>query len=245
MEHRRFAHGTTDSTNERAFAALAAGDALHGDVHVAAAQTAGRGSRGREWLSAPGDGLYASVVWMPRAVASPAVLTMAAGLAVRDALLELGLAAARLKWPNDVLVGEEKLAGILIESRGLDAARPAFVCGIGVNVGRRAFPDGLRRPATSLALHGIGVAPDELLERLLPHLDARFAQVANEPDALADDFQSAARIAGALRVRLGDETVEGELARFGLDGIELATPAGTRTIALEHATAVERPDPER
>ena len=58
-------HGTVDSTSERAFAALACGEARHGDVHVATAQTAGRGRRGASWSSAKDAGLYMSVVWLP------------------------------------------------------------------------------------------------------------------------------------------------------------------------------------
>jgi BirA family biotin operon repressor/biotin-[acetyl-CoA-carboxylase] ligase len=247
MERRIIRHGTTDSTNERALAALAAGAARHGDVHTAEAQTAGRGSRGRAWHSEPGAGLYASVVWMPGELLSPTVLTMAAGLAARDALASrdagLGLAGVRLKWPNDVLIGAEKVAGILIEARGLDPARPAFVCGIGVNVAQRAFPAVLLRPATSLALHGVALEPQAVLALLLPHLDARFAQATGAgAEVLAAEFAAGARLLGAVRVRSGEHLWHGELVSFGLDGIALATAAGLRRLALEHVGSLEATD---
>ncbi|HVS19810.1 MAG TPA: biotin--[acetyl-CoA-carboxylase] ligase, partial [Planctomycetota bacterium] len=112
-------HEIVDSTNERAFAALAAGTALHGDVHVARGQTAGRGRRGARWVSSAGEGLFASLVLLPAPPAPPApAITMFAGLALLDALHELGLVRARLKWPNDVVVGDAKLGGCLVESRG-------------------------------------------------------------------------------------------------------------------------------
>ena len=70
-------------------------------------------------------------------MATPPAITMSVGLAVREAVFAAGLNSARLDWPNDVVVREAKLAGILVESRGFDPAAPHFVIGIGVNVMRR------------------------------------------------------------------------------------------------------------
>ena len=235
-------HAAVDSTNERAFAALAAGAARHRDVHVAAAQTAGRGSRGRGWDSPAGAGLYASVVLLPAPPAPPpAALTMAAGLAVRDLLLALGLAAARLKWPNDVLLGGAKLAGILIEARGYDPARPAFVCGIGLNLAQRAFPPEVAaRGATSLALAGVELAPEQALELLLPRLDARLAEASARPASLAAAFaQAAGLLEGPMRVLRGEQELRGRIAAFGLAGLELATATERVRIPLEHVTGVQ------
>ena len=119
---------------------------------------AGRGRLGRTWHSSAGEGLYASLILRPPPPApNPAALTMAAGLGVIEGLEALGLAGARLKWPNDVLHGSGKLAGLLVESRGLDPRAPAFVAGVGVNVRQRAFPAELEaeRAVTSLALLGL------------------------------------------------------------------------------------------
>jgi len=105
MEFRLIEHGVVDSTSERAFETIAARTARHGDVHVATAQTSGRGRLGRAWHSAPGEGLYLSVILFPGPPPlSPPGLTMAAGLAVLDMVRGLGLATAQLKWPNDVVV---------------------------------------------------------------------------------------------------------------------------------------------
>ena len=97
MQQRRIDHGVTDSTNERALEALERGEARQGDVHVASAQTRGRGSRGRSWLDAPGESLLFSVVHFASPPAPPMpALTTATGLAVRDAVRALGLERAAL-----------------------------------------------------------------------------------------------------------------------------------------------------
>lgn len=238
MFERRFQHGTTDSTNERAFAALADGSARHGDVHLADAQTAGRGRRGRTWISPPGEGLYLSVVLLPPPPPyRPAALTVAAALAVRDALIELGLAGSRLKWPNDLEVDGRKLVGILVETRGLDRDRPHYVVGIGVNVRQRTFPGELasERPVTSLALEGLDVDRDVAAERLLARLPERLEQARSDLDRLSADYLVATGLAGrSIRVVAGTEVHEGRWA--GLDlarGLELATAAGTRRVPVE------------
>lgn len=110
-------------------------DDVTGRVVTAEVQTAGRGRRGRAWLSPFGRNLAVSIgVAVDRSPAELGALSLAVGLAVRDALLEYGLQQIGLKWPNDVLMQGRKLAGILIELARPD--RPAqLVIGIGVNVG--------------------------------------------------------------------------------------------------------------
>lgn len=108
-----------------------------GRIHVLVAerQTAGRGRRGREWLSWPGASLTFSVLWrfMPGTPAS-AGLSLVAGLALARALETLGARGIQLKWPNDVLVHGEKLAGILVELLPARGRPPAAVIGIGLNL---------------------------------------------------------------------------------------------------------------
>jgi len=177
MQFRRIEHDVVDSTNERAFAALADGSALHGDAHCARQQLVGRGRRGARWASERDVGVYVSVVLTPSAPLHPAALTMAGGLAVFDLARELGVAGARLKWPNDLVVDGEgldaelgaKLAGVLVETRGLDPERPHYVLGVGVNVRQREFAPELvaERAVTSLLLCGVDVEVLDARERLL------------------------------------------------------------------------------
>lgn len=161
--------GTVGSTQTEAFA-LAARGAPDGTVVVADHQRAGRGRRGRSWLDAAGQSLLVSIVVRPR-LAPPRLplLSYAAAVAVAEALAGAGL-AARLKWPNDVLVGGRKIAGILLETRGPGPV--ATVVGIGINVGRDAVPPGLADRATSVEAEGGAADREALLRGLLGAFDA-------------------------------------------------------------------------
>lgn len=244
-------HGLVDSSSERAFAALADGSARHGDVHVARGQTGGRGRRGRTWHSAPGEGLYASLVLLPDPPSyKPAALTIATALAVVETLTDLGLPpfgeeAPRLKWPNDVEVVGAKLCGILTESRALDDARPHYVVGIGLNVRQRSFPSELERerPVTSLARLGLDVTVQRALEALLARLGPRLSQVRREHGRLAADFLAASRLEGReVNVRCGKDTISGRVLGLGLgDGLELRLADGrVQRLPLEFVQSVER-----
>jgi BirA family biotin operon repressor/biotin-[acetyl-CoA-carboxylase] ligase len=145
----------TDSTNERA-RALALAGAPHGTLVTADEQSAGRGRQGRRWTAPPRSALLMSLVLRD----FPESLPMAAAVAVCEAL---PLAAA-IKWPNDILVGRAKLAGILVEGRPQEGWA---VLGIGLNVRTTEFPAELRETATSLRLEGIETAPEDVLELLL------------------------------------------------------------------------------
>lgn len=240
VEFRTICHGVVDSTNERALRAIAEGGARDGDVHVALGQTSGRGRLGRVWQSPPGEGLYMSVVLLPPAPIVAGALTMGAGLALADAAGSLGLAEGlALKWPNDLLVHGAKLAGILVETRGLDAAQPHYVVGIGLNVAQRAFPAELEREraVTSLRLCGIACSVDEARERVLAMLPRRLEQARADHPALAADYLRAAELEGRLvQVRCGPaEVVEGRVRGLSLDtGLAIEEHSGAlRRIALE------------
>jgi BirA family transcriptional regulator, biotin operon repressor / biotin---[acetyl-CoA-carboxylase] ligase len=163
--------GRVDSTQAVAFA-LAADGAADRTVVVAQAQTAGRGRRGRLWIDEPGASLLTSIILRPRLTpARLPTLSLAAGVAVAEALERVTGRMPRLKWPNDVLVDGRKLAGILLESR--IGPSPLVVLGIGVNLAQRVFPPDLAERATSVRLAtGRRVDADTLLTALLESLDA-------------------------------------------------------------------------
>jgi BirA family biotin operon repressor/biotin-[acetyl-CoA-carboxylase] ligase len=148
----------TDSTNRRA-RELAAAGAPHGTVVTAHEQTAGRGRQGRTWTAPPGRALLCSIILRD----PPRLLPLAAGVAVA----ELAGPDARVKWPNDVLTGDRKVAGILVEGRPQERWA---VLGIGLNVALRAsdFPPELRQRAATLGLEPDAIEP--VLTRLLTHL---------------------------------------------------------------------------
>ncbi len=165
-------------------AAWAAGGAPHGALVVAEHQTGGRGRHGRAWTDAPGESLMLSLVLRPRLAAGRLGLVgLAAGLAVAEAVERFGVEAT-LKWPNDVRVGERKLAGVLAEATW-SGPRPTVVLGIGMNVRQTSFPSALADRAVSLR-QVIG-RPVERLDPLAPLLDrlaARLADAEAAPDRL-------------------------------------------------------------
>jgi len=152
------------STNDRA-KELAEEGAEHGEVVIAEAQTAGRGRRGRSWVSPPRKNLYFSVVLRPELPPARAPeLTLVASVALCDALRLAGVEAG-IKWPNDLLASGRKIAGVLTEL----AAEPDRVhwavlgAGVNVNARREDFPEELRDEATSVLIERGQPAPRALL----------------------------------------------------------------------------------
>ena len=143
---------TVGSTQAAAMAAALAG-AAEGTLVVAERQTQGRGRHGHSWTSPPGAGIYASLLLRPRRSAAAMLpLTLAAALAVADAVGEVEGIAPEIRWPNDLLLGGRKFCGLLLEttcSGGEDYA----VLGFGINVRRQAWPPELAELATALDEH--------------------------------------------------------------------------------------------
>lgn len=211
-------HDVVDSTNELAFAELAAGRARHGDVHQARAQERGRGRLGRVWASPAGEGLYVSVVLLPPAPPlAPPALTIAAALAVFAAASELGAPDLRLKWPNDLLAKGAKLAGILIETRGLEPERPHYVVGLGVNVRQQHFPPELERlPATSFARLGLELSPGRVRDEILEHLPNRLRAAREDHGSLEQAYLEAAGLTGPVELEQAQDVERGVLERFSI-----------------------------
>jgi BirA family biotin operon repressor/biotin-[acetyl-CoA-carboxylase] ligase len=148
---------------------LAERDGVHGEVVVAERQTAGRGRRGRAWVSPAGRNLYLSVLLRPQLPPQRAPeLTLVAAVAVCEACRQAGVEAT-IKWPNDVLVGDRKVAGILTELSAEPDQVHWVVLGLGVNLnaGEEDFPDDLRDGATSLALERAQPVPRALFAAAL------------------------------------------------------------------------------
>ena len=181
-----------------------------GAVVVADEQTAGIGRQGHGWHSERGAGLYVSVV-LP--VASP-VLTLALGLAVSEAVARSADLACDLRWPNDVLCGERKLAGILVQLH-----EGKTVAGIGINVNHEAFPADLAAIATSVRIEtGRPHSREQLLIALLGTIESFTAMLLSGGAApVIEQFTKSSSYAGGKRVIVeqGGETHRGVTA--GLD----------------------------
>ncbi len=166
-----------DSTNLRAWAA-ASGGAPDGAAFLADTQTAGRGRQGRTWLDEPGDCLLLSVLFRPIGLLATEahLFTMLAATATLTAVEAAALLAVELKWPNDLVVGERKLAGILVETSLLGDAVEAAVVGVGLNVTLDAAShSSIAATATSIAREvGHPVERLPLARELLRQLDRRY-----------------------------------------------------------------------
>lgn len=204
----------TASTNEDAKFAAAAGEA-EGLVIQALRQTAGKGRQGRSWESPEGN-LYVSVLLRPRLdPQQTALFSFAAALAVHQAVREaLPEAALALKWPNDVLVSDKKISGILLE-----AAPPEnglvdwLVVGAGINVAHH--PETALYPTTSLAAEGAQVTAEKILEAFLEGLDHWRSTLSRDGfEPLRKAWLAHAKT-GPMKVRLPQETLEGAFG--GLD----------------------------
>lgn len=203
---------TTGSTNAEALARAAGGE--RGPLWIAAKQqSAGRGRRGRSWVSEPGN-LYATLLLTDAAPAAalPGICFVAA-LAVHDAILDAahGLAPAqlKLKWPNDILLDGRKIVGILVE--GVSQARGhAAVIGIGVNC--RHHPQMAEFSATDLASAGFAVTPEKLLEFLGSAMERRLDEWRRGENFSAVRAAWLARASGLgapIEVRLPNRTMSG------------------------------------
>lgn len=158
---------TTASTMDDAHAAAAAG-ARGGTLVITDAQTAGRGRGGRSWLSAPADSVTMTLIERPADAEGLSVLALRVGLALAAALQRFSSDPLSVKWPNDVMRGERKLAGVLCEARWRDQ-RPDWVAiGLGLNVCK---PSGLG----DVAALDAGASRPEVLAAVLPALRAAAA----------------------------------------------------------------------
>jgi BirA family transcriptional regulator, biotin operon repressor / biotin---[acetyl-CoA-carboxylase] ligase len=174
----------TGSTNSDALAAARAG-APHGSVFLADEQSAGRGRGSHGWESAAGQGLYVSILLrlaLPSARVS--LLPLSAGLAAASAIQRACGLATDLRWPNDLLIGERKTGGILVESKTAEDMLSFAVVGIGINVHQSAFDRALATPATSLDLEsGRHNRRQALLIALLESLEREAQSLVNEDGA--------------------------------------------------------------
>lgn len=158
---RVFYFDRTGSTNDE-LSRLAREGAGEGTLVIAEQQTAGRGRRGRTWHSPAGTGLWCSLLVRPPASLAPSLVPLLLGLAIARGIRACAGAPALLKWPNDVLIGGGKVAGILCE-----AGPGGLLAGFGINVNQEAFPPDLPA-ATSIHLQaGVSVDRGSLLRALL------------------------------------------------------------------------------
>ncbi|HLW81016.1 MAG TPA: biotin--[acetyl-CoA-carboxylase] ligase [Candidatus Acidoferrales bacterium] len=213
----------TESTNDVALRLGEAGEP-HGTVIIAEKQTAGRGRAGHSWISEASAGVYMTVLLRPAIspMHSPA-LTIAAGLAARDAIAEETGLSPDIRWPNDVLLNGKKVCGILTEMQAEPDRIHFAAVGIGINVNQTRMPVELTGIATSLRMetHRAHSRLD-LLVQLLRRLDHYYNQFVTEGTApILRQFAQVSSYAEGKRVRIttGKESFAGTTAGLEPSGI--------------------------
>lgn len=223
-----------DSTNEEARRRAQAGE--RGPLWIwAKKQVAGRGRRGRTWES-PSGNLFCTLLIAPGAPAADAArLSFVAALAVYETVTAfVAPAKVRVKWPNDVLIDGQKVAGILLESSGESGAQllPWLAVGIGINLQHQ--PEQPAYPATRIAAHGFAPRPAEALSWLAEAFDRHFQTWRTKGFAPIRSawLEHAAGLGQAVTARLPSETINGVFQGLDADGaLLLALPDGsTRAI---------------
>lgn len=235
-----------DSTNSYA-RQLAENGTREGEIVIAEAQTQGRGRLGRRWQSPPFANLYFSVILRPQLlpVHAPQITLMAA-VALAETVASFIPQPATIKWPNDILVGGKKLAGILTEAACDSERLHHVILGIGVNLNYRlaAMPNEIRTRATSVAeLTGKSVSRESFLRRLIHDLDRCYGELEETGfGALAPRWEAHFGLRGQrVRVELLDQVVAGRAIGIDRDGallVEDEQGAVKRVIAGD-VTALE------
>lgn len=195
-------------------ARLASEGAPHATVVLADEQTAGIGRLGRSWISEADLGIYCSILLrLPIHPASLPIASLLLGLATAEAIQKCTSVACDLRWPNDILINERKVAGILTH-----LVDSCVVAGIGINVNQREFSDNLRTPATSLCIES-GSRPqsrETIIAMLLESIDSFCAMLeAAGPESILRAFTSASSYTINRRVVIEDNGAKGVTA--GLD----------------------------
>jgi BirA family biotin operon repressor/biotin-[acetyl-CoA-carboxylase] ligase len=203
-----------DSTNRYLLGEAASGDRT-GEAVVAVAdeQTAGRGRHGRTWSAEPGAALLVSVLLRPRLAPDRMhLVTLAAAVAATEAVRATGGFDALVKWPNDLVVGDRKLAGVLAEADG----GGAVVVGMGLNLRADAYPADLRDLATACDLHATG--PVDRVALLAAWLRAFDHWLDAPDDVVGTAAAHSATLGRRVRVELAHETFGGVAASLTPEG---------------------------
>jgi BirA family biotin operon repressor/biotin-[acetyl-CoA-carboxylase] ligase len=225
-------YDTLGSTNAEALALARAGE--RGPLWITAkTQTAGRGRRGNAWVSAPGNLFATLLLAEPSQPAQAPQLSFVAALALHDAVSESAPQLApqlKVKWPNDLLLGGKKCAGILIEGDN----GQIFAVAIGIGVNCASHPPQTAHPATDLTTGGTEVTPEHMLAALGAAMSGRLAQWRRGEGFAAirsDWLKRAAGLGGDICVRLPERELTGRFE--GLDDagcLLLKTAGGVTTV---------------
>ncbi len=207
------------STNEEAMRQALAGSP-EGTLILAEEQKSGRGRLGRSWYSAPLKGIYGSLILRPGLPPAKApLLTLAAALAVRDAVTHASDLPVDIRWPNDLMIRGKKFGGILAEMNAEVGRIQFVVLGLGINVNHSSFPKEIAALATSLKIEtGRSWSRIELIGRVLRGLETLYRDLEKRGGtALIERWTKSSSYAHGKKVRIVNDGASMEAETLGLD----------------------------
>ncbi|MFH1422164.1 MAG: biotin--[acetyl-CoA-carboxylase] ligase [Planctomycetota bacterium] len=203
---------TLASTNKKALEIIDS-TAAEGTVIIAECQTGGHGRFGRKWYSLRGESLSFSVILYPPCIDKQLfLLPVLTGNALTAAIKKISGVNALLKWPNDVLINNKKVCGVLIETKQINE-RFAAVIGIGINVNNNQFPENIADKATSIKLEcGKEVSTDDLLNTCLEEISQRYKNfISGKYDSIVQEAkQHSALIGKKVKIVSADKEIFGK-----------------------------------
>jgi BirA family biotin operon repressor/biotin-[acetyl-CoA-carboxylase] ligase len=233
---------STSSTNDIAAEHAKGGRKNDGLVVFAEYQTAGRGRRGNVWQSGAGKSILCSILLHEPGI-KPDTLVLACAVAIAESIGRCGRTAAKIKWPNDILLDDKKVAGILVE--GISVKRQNFfIIGVGINCHQKKedFPDELGQTATSIDIQSGTVCDrNRIAKRLLVNLDRYFAVELKNPDKIVEKWCSRSILLGRrITVEhngreftgncIGIEPAEGLIIQLERGGVRIFDAASTTIV---------------
>jgi len=180
------------STNTHALMLIKHGDEPEGTVVCSAFQSEGRGQAGNKWESEKGKNLLISIILYPSLVSAEEqfLISIAVSLGICD-FLDRYVNRCTIKWPNDIYLKNDKIAGILIENSLMDNSIESCVAGIGLNINQTEFPDSIHNPVSIKMAAGKEFNTDTCLNILLGDLDSRYKELLyGDRQKLSDDYIS-------------------------------------------------------
>ena len=221
--HKIHYYSETDSTNDKAFALGIAG-APEGTVVIADRQSSGKGRLQRSWHSPPGVNIYTSLILRPRIASSEAArIPIVAGIAVAEVLDKYSPSRIKLKWPNDVLLNNKKVCGILSQAKIAGKKIDFIVLGIGINIniGQNELPLEICDSATSLIMEtGREISRQELIISLYENLEKWYKQLLQKGFIRIKEkwLEMTPMIGQTVQVIFQDEKIEGKATGIDDEG---------------------------
>lgn len=234
---------SVDSTNEEIKRRAKQG-AKQGLTIVSDEQTIGKGRLGRNWVSPRGTSVYESILLYPELAPSQVpCITLATGLAMCRTINEIDDFNAKIKWPNDIIIGSKKLCGILTEMTIEDNAVAYAVVGVGTNVNNREFPEGIRQKATSLYLEKKrAFSRNEVVIRFAEQFEKIYNEfILSGFEAIKDEYKSCcATIGRRVSTKRQNDTLCGTAVDVAPDGgLIVETDSGEKIYISTGEVAVQ------